>query len=244
MVALKRLQQTGTIPESEVKRKGKERAVEPRATVSEIQRPGGESTKRKGKEEAVEPRVIVSEIQRAGGESSKGKGKARVTFSETEEGEASKSPTTGDEALARQAQRETEDQERAARRRLRMFSDGHPDRCTCPLCPTNTLVQESLRDGVKEGEASTGPTVEDGLKEGELSRSAVEDMDLDALKPTTNRTVGAPGLGRKHQWSVEDRKRAGRWRLNALSDGHPPGCKCEACGGNMLVQQSLWNEWD
>lgn len=239
MVALKRLQKMGTIPEPEVRGKGKERATEPRVTVSEIERPGGES--------------------------SKGKGKARITISELEQGESSRTPTIGNGAFNRQAQRETEDQERVERRRLRMLSNGHPDRCTCPLCPTDTPVQESLcdlqeslcddikegkastapkiEDGMKEGEASTAPTVEDGLKEGDLSTGpTVEDVDLDALASSTNLTALNPDLGRRHQWSIEDPKRTERRRLNILSDGHAKGCECEPCSGKLPVQKCRWDE--
>ena len=113
--------------------------------------------KGKGKERALEPPVSVSEVQFSEGESSKGKGKTRVIVTELEQGASSGSPDIDNGTLGMQALRATEDERRAERRRSRMLSDGHPDRCECEICQ----------------EASTCPTV--------------ASPDSDELKPITNR---------------------------------------------------------
>ena len=102
--------------------------------------------KANGEERALEPRVGVSGVQRSGDESSIRKRNARVSVTEMEWGEPSRSPTIGRRTLGRQAQWEAENEKRAERWRLRMLSDGHPERCNCQLCQGDASVQKSLWD--------------------------------------------------------------------------------------------------
>lgn len=106
--------------------------------------------KGKDKERALKARFSVSEVQRSGGESSNSKANARVTVTELEKGKSGRSPTIGRGTLGRQAQWGTEDEKKAERRRLRMLSDGHPERCECQLCQGAASVQKSLWDKMDE----------------------------------------------------------------------------------------------
>ena len=101
-------------------------------------------------ERTLEPHISVSGFQRLGDKSSIRKRNARVSVTDLKKEESRRSPTNGHGTLGRQAQWEPEDEKRAERRRLRMLSDGHPERCNCLLCQGAASVQKSLWDETDE----------------------------------------------------------------------------------------------